>query len=70
MHLDLGWAPASRYIEKASEGMTNDVVSVGYLMAADEDIVVLAPTYDRDHDTYYGAQVIAREAVKEMERLS
>jgi hypothetical protein len=64
MSLDRGWASRDSYVAQARIGRMI-VRSVGYLMHEDEDVVVLALSYDPSGQTFYGAQVIARRSIVE-----
>jgi len=62
LYLDEGWAPQEDYLRELTlDRMT--VITSGILMHEDEEMIVVATSYDPSHDTYYGAQVIARSNV-------
>lgn len=68
VHIDHGWASAEKYCESTGlNGMT--VHTVGILMHEDEDTVMVGLSYDPTHDTWFGAQLIARQNIIVMRSL-
>jgi len=68
MHIDHGWASRETYLEQANLNRM-EVVSVGMLMDKADDTVALGFNYDPQHDTWIGAQLIARQNIISMEEL-
>ena len=65
-HRDKGWASAETYLEGLDDESRMLVTTVGVLVHQDDRNVVIALSYDQANDTYFGAQVVAREAVRSM----
>ena len=62
MALAEGWKKAGFYASQAN--LTRmEVVTVGLLVYEDDDVVVVANSYDREHDAYVNAQVVAKVAI-------
>lgn len=55
-----GWQDVDYY---KREGKCSEVVSSGLLVFEDDDRVILANSYDPDHDTYVNAMVISKSAI-------
>jgi xanthine/CO dehydrogenase XdhC/CoxF family maturation factor len=68
MHMDYGWDKRERYLADANLGRM-EVTTVGILMHEDEETVVVALNHDKAHDTWIGAQVIARQSIITMDLL-
>lgn len=57
-----GWKDAA-YIRSQAKVGRMEVLSVGLLVFEDDDVVVLANSYDREHDAFHNAQVIAKAGI-------
>lgn len=69
IHKDLGWASAADYME--GTGLAEmTVTTVGMIMHEDDDIVTLGLNYDPNHDNWIGVQLIARQNIISVERLT
>ena len=64
--LDTGLAGSDGWKDKAfymREGKCSEVISAGLLVHEDEEVVIVANSYDPDNDLYVNAQVIAKSAI-------
>lgn len=68
-HKDAGWGPKEKYLEDVHEEIRQGVLTVGYLMHADDDLLVVALSWDPYCDAYYGAQIIYKPCVKSVTRI-
>lgn len=68
MHSDYGWDTAAKYLDRASLRQM-ECVTVGILMHEDEDIIAVALSHDPEHDKWISAQLIHKQAIKDLQYL-
>lgn len=68
LSLHEGWATKEVYLAKAGLDRMA-ALSAGFVMHEDDDQLILALSYDAEHDTYFSAQVIAKSAIVRRETM-
>lgn len=68
MFIDEGWASLSVY-RSAAERWHGDVVTIGQPIYEDDRVLVLGLSHDRQTNNWYGAQLIAKQCIKERQAL-
>lgn len=57
-----GWKTPDWYASQAATRRM-EVLSVGFLVHEDDDVIVLAQSYDPEHNQYVNAEVIAKQGI-------
>jgi hypothetical protein len=65
-----GWEEALAYVNASHKEDVLKVISVGWLLHADEEHVILAQSWDKENDTYLNGQIIWRKAMTKFDDLA
>lgn len=68
MHLSEGWETVEKLVSRYRKH-GSVVTTVGMLVHEDDEVLVVGLSHDLGNDTYFGAQVIHRAAIRRTQEL-